>query len=299
MGYSLNAQGRTLGDALRRIARGQIAEAVAAIEEREPAGAIHEVRRRSKTLRGLIRLFRTGFDDFADADAAIRAVARPLSATRDAKVMLDTAEFLARQAEGQAARAMLKRIHGHLASEREVERQGEGVAELLRDARERLGQLDQSATLWTVEGEGWQVPGEGAAITYGHMLADAARALADRRPEDFHELRKHGRYHWCHARLLRPLWPEEMDARAPVADDLAHGLGQHHDLAVFIARLEQDGIHFGTGEELAPVFALAARESEALEDRARLLCGRLLAETVDAFIERWHALWQNWEAARS
>ncbi|KPL67221.1 hypothetical protein SZ64_03385 [Erythrobacter sp. SG61-1L] len=299
MAYTLTDDDRTLGEALRRIAGEQIREALDAVEDGHPAKAVHEVRRRTKTLRGLIRLMRTGFDEFADADGAIRAIAHPLSDVRDAKVMLDTLEVLADQAAGKAARHMLKRIHSHLASEREAEREAERVDDLLRKSRDRLRALASRAEFWSVDGEGWRVVGEGAAITYGHMLKDGARALSRGRPKDFHELRKHVRYHWCHARLLGGLWPEAMEARAMVADDLAHTLGHHHDLAVLTARLVRDGIHFGTGEELAPVFALAERESAALESRARLLCGRLLAESGEAFTERWHALWKAWEATRS
>ncbi|HTN15428.1 MAG TPA: CHAD domain-containing protein [Sphingomonadaceae bacterium] len=297
MPYSLSTDDRTLGDALRRIAHRQIGEALDAIRKDDPAKAVHEVRRRAKTLRGLIRLFRTGFDEFADADDAIRAIARPLSATRDAKVMLDTADMLAAKAEGHAARHMFKHIHRRLDAERKEKRDGERVDDLLHAARERLKHLEDRAEIWTVEGEGWNVPGEGAAITYGHMLKNGARALSGHRPEDFHELRKHVRYHWCHARLLRPLWPEEMDARALVADELAHGLGQHHDLAVFTGWIGREAIHLGPADDLAPVLALAAQESSALEDRARELCGRLLAETEASFIRRWHALWRNWESA--
>lgn len=299
MAYALLDEDRTLGEAMRRIAGEQIDEALGAIVPGHPSRAVHEVRRRTKTLRGLIRLMRTGFDEFADADAAIRAIARPLSETRDAKVMLDTLEALSQQAAGKTARHMLKRIHSHLASEREAERESERVEKLLDKSKDRLRALKARAEFWTVDGDGWDVVGEGATITYGHMLKDGARALSDGRPQDFHELRKHVRYHWCHARLLRKLWPEEMDARAMVADDLAHTLGHHHDLAVLNARLVRDGIHFGTGEELAPVFALAERQGSALEDRARMLCGRLLAESREAFTERWHALWKAWEAARA
>ena len=91
--------------------------------------------------------------------------------------------------------------------------------------------------------------------------------------------------------------PTEDEARARLADDLAHALGKHHDIAVCIDRLKDDRALLCHPDEREPLLALAGRESVALEDRVHLLAGRLLAEPADAFIGHWQALWANWQAS--
>ena len=53
---------------------------------------IHAVRKRLKSARAKLRLLRAAVSDepYAQANAALRDAARPLSAVRDAKVMLET-----------------------------------------------------------------------------------------------------------------------------------------------------------------------------------------------------------------
>src|SRR5688572_29173690 len=52
---------------------------------------VHEVRKRCKELRGLLRLVRSDLgEDFRSADRTIRTAARELSALRDAHALLDT-----------------------------------------------------------------------------------------------------------------------------------------------------------------------------------------------------------------
>ena len=76
---------------LRRIVRGQIDKA-----REGPAGgdppdeAVHEVRKRLKRLRALLRLARDGMDEstFERENARFRDAARPLSEVRDAAVLL-------------------------------------------------------------------------------------------------------------------------------------------------------------------------------------------------------------------
>ena len=297
MSFTLSKADRTLGEGFRRIATRQVDAALRAIEDRSPAEAIHRVRRNCKILRGLIRLMRTGFDGFADEDAAIRQIAKRLSDARDAKVLLDTFDMLAGKADGEVAAQAARHIHAALKSAREAERESGRGQDLLEGARHKLRDLRARGQWWTINGRGWDIVGEGAAITYGHMEKAAARAFGSGLTGDYHKLRRHVRYHWCHVRLLRPLWPDEMEARARLADDLAHALGKHHDIAVCIDRLKDDRALLCHTDEREPLLALAGRESLALEQHVHLLAGRLLAEPADAFIGHWQALWANWQAS--
>src|SRR4051794_11864935 len=72
----------------RDIALSQIDAALEAIDRPDEGGrsAVHEVRRRCKKLRGLLRLVRPAFDQFGHENGAIRDAAATLSSARDAEV---------------------------------------------------------------------------------------------------------------------------------------------------------------------------------------------------------------------
>ena len=294
MAYRLELDDASLEAALRRIAGEQFAQAIEDAGRQDRAEAIHEIRRHCKRLRGLIRLVRTAFAGFEAEDEAIRDIAKPLSGLRDARVMLDTFETLVEQCHDKAARGRLEKLHERLEEERRELLDNVDAEALVEQAREKLAEARIRSSEWKLEGDGWEVAGQGVAITYDKARAAAAEAFSGRQPEVFHQLRKHIRYHWCHARLLGGFWPEGMEARATLADELADTLGDQHDLWVFVERLKDESQAFGPGKRRDLLLDLAQRHNAALEAKSETLTGRLLAETTTALAEHWRALWANW-----
>jgi CHAD domain-containing protein len=292
--YRLERDDRSLQAALRRIAGEQFDRATDSIDRDEQSEAIHEVRRHCKRLRGLIRLVRTGFANFEAEDEAIRDIAKPLSGPRDARVMLDTFDRLVEGCEDKSERRRLAKVRERLDEERKELLHEVDAGELLGKACKMLAEARKRSAKWALSGDGWEVAGQGVAITYEKARATAAEAFAGRQPDVFHDLRKHIRYHWCHTRLLRGFWPEEMGARAALADELADILGEQHDVWVFVERLNEHPCRFGSGKQVDALLALASHRSTALEATAETLTGRLLAETTEALSEHWRALWSNW-----
>jgi len=292
--YRLESDDRSLEAALRRIAGEQFERAMNSIDRDEQSEAVHEVRRHCKRLRGLIRLVRTGFAEFEAEDMAIRDIAKPLSGLRDARVMLDTFDRLLDDCEDKSVRQHLAKVRKQLDDERRDLLDEVDAGELLGKARKMLAEARKRSARWALGGDGWEVAGQGVAITYEKARATAAEAFAGRQAVVFHDLRKHIRYHWCHTRLLRGFWPEEMEARAALADELAEILGEQHDVWVFVERLDEHPHRFGSGKQVDKLLALASQRNATLEATAESLTGRLLAETTEALSEHWRALWSNW-----
>ena len=92
MGYKFESGDTTVAEGLQRIAGEQIGKALAEIDDDklDRQAAVHQARKRCKKIRGLIRLVRSGFADYAVENAIFRDAARTLSFMRDTEAALET-----------------------------------------------------------------------------------------------------------------------------------------------------------------------------------------------------------------
>ena len=90
--YKFDPRGEPPETAFRAIALDQLDEALSDLDnpDRDGRSVVHEARRRCKKLRGLLRLVRPVFPEFARENAAIRDAAALLSHLRDAEVLHQT-----------------------------------------------------------------------------------------------------------------------------------------------------------------------------------------------------------------
>ena len=89
MAYRIRHKDRSAGAAVRRIARQQVEAALACIDGTtgDAGRTLHEVRKRCKKIRALLRLVHPGLDADGAGNAAFRAIAAPLGPRRDADVL--------------------------------------------------------------------------------------------------------------------------------------------------------------------------------------------------------------------
>lgn len=295
MAYCLRRKDRSLKAALRRIGREQVDKALCALkEDADPSRTVHEIRKRCKNIRGLQRLFHPGFEQYKRENACFRDLAKRLSGLRDAKVMLDTFDLLVAEADGVSGHHGLGAIRRRLNADRDALRDEIDVRRILTRSGEELTDARERIRHWEVAVDGWGVIGPAVTETYERARQAAEGAFAKQTSTSLHELRKRVRYHWCHARLLRAIWPEEMNLWAKLSWRLAGDLGDRHDLTVFQAQIEQDPGVFGSKREVESILMLARRRAAWLEGRSRTLAGRMFVETGDAFADRWHGLWKVW-----
>ena len=105
MPFRFQADDRSLTAALHRLANGELSAAIAQLPATgaPDAGSVHDIRKRIKKLRGLLRLLRPGLRAYAAENAALRDAAQGLSSMRDSAVRLATFDTLVADPAGPLA----------------------------------------------------------------------------------------------------------------------------------------------------------------------------------------------------
>ena len=294
MAYRVKHSDSDATASLRRIARDQVTAALRSIDhaQDDTASAIHDVRKRCKKIRGLLRLVRPSFDGYRDENAAFRDIAATLGPMRDADVLIDAFDALdtAGSAESGTLEPIRARLHArrmHLEHEQDSEALLQGAHEALTAALQRI--------------EHWQLSRKGfgafeAGLESSYRRGRKAMHTACRKGEDaaFHAWRKRCKEHGFHLRLLRPIWPGPMRAEHDCASELGELLGLHHDLAVLASGVRvMPDIDPATAETLS---GRIATQQQELARRACSLGARLYALPPAALAKSWrrrHAAWRR------
>jgi hypothetical protein len=299
MAYRLR-RNRSVQSSLRKVAREQIDKAIGEITDADldRHEAVHQVRKRCKKLRGLIRLVRREFDDYQRENAFIRDAARELSYVRDAQSMIDCFDDLMEHFQDQIDRDAFTPVREELAARRQQIADDEaGLQQRLDTLLVRLRELRQRVQGWKVSGSGFSAVEGGLMKTYGRGRKAMREAYRDPTPANFHEWRKRAKYHWYHLRLLRSLWQPMVKVQRRGADELGELLGDDHDLAVLRQTLVDGPDRFGSAADLQAVLGLIDRRRAELQARARPLGRRLFAEKPKQLAARFGNYWKTWKDA--
>jgi CHAD domain-containing protein len=289
MPYRFSPDDPSMQHALRRIADEELRAALAGLEDSAlPPHAVHDVRKRAKKLRGLLRLLQGRFPGHARENAALRDAGRLLALRRDAEVRLATFDSLFPDRP-----SALEPLRSLLVLDRDApaapSHQTEAV-EILRDLHGRVHR-------WTLTGKDHSGLVEGLART--RRRAAQAMEEAARSPgfEAIHDWRKRAKDFWYQTRLLAPIWPEAMGPLAQAAEDLTERLGLHHDIAVLQGHLPP-GLLDSAAEVLFHRRAIAAQQeigAHVFAEGRRLFAGdpREMAKLWG----RWWLLWRGHAAS--
>jgi CHAD domain-containing protein len=293
MAYAFTHPGRSVQKELRRIVRRQIDDAIAAIDAHRPLDrSVHDLRKRCKKMRGVIRLVRPCFPDYAQENAAFRDAARSLSFLRDAAVSLATYDSVAEAHRGDMRRfAAIRRTL--LARRKQAVQDKRAIAECLASFRAAMTAARARVDDWRLDADGFDALAGGLAKTYKRARAGMEAAETHGRAADFHEWRKRVKYHGYHARLLEPIWPLELKAHRKAADALNDLLGEHHDLAVFESMLRNEPKAFGKAD-IEGFATLLNERRDDLALAAFAIGRRLLAEPPKTLVGRWRDWWTIW-----
>ena len=289
MAFAFERDEQNVEQGLRRIAIEQIDKAL--LEAAAPSAdfdrTVHQLRRRCKNLRGLLRAVRGSFKAFKAENAAIRSIASRLAPIRDAAVIVETFDSLVQEIEAGPGREQLRDIL--------VER-SQGV----------LSQIDQAAMLgqfceellavrhrvdgWTLQRGRFAALEGGVEATYRALRKGLRAARANHDPAVLHDWRKQAKYHRHHVMLLRRHAPDMLDGRSRLLAELAEVLGGHHDLAVLVEVLS--GRATGNTATLEQLAALASERQAGLASRAFVLGAQLAAERPRDLTKRLKSYWQ-------
>lgn len=283
---------RPVGDELRRIADELLADAQRRAEEPEDVDdAVHEVRKRCKEARGLIRLVRGASERLHQREnAAVRDAARLLSDVRDATAAVETYDAL-HDAFGATVIGELDDVRSELESRRDRIHQQQDVQRLLARSCEALGRVRARIPSWGLEAEGFDALAGGLGKTYGRARRRMDDAAEEPTSGRWHEWRKRVKYHRYHVALLEEVWPTVLAARREEVHRLTDLLGDDHDLAV----LREDVVGDLTGRvdaaTLRTFLGLVDRRRAELQSEALPLGRRLFAEVPDGFVARTRQLY--------
>ncbi|MDR0807910.1 MAG: CHAD domain-containing protein [Gemmobacter sp.] len=291
--YRFDLADTSLTESLRRIALAEIAPVRHRLSESgalDP-GTVHDIRKRMKRLRALLRLLRSGLPRIWPAEnMVLREAARGLSEARDGATRLASFDRIAHTEASPALGALRAQF----------------VAEAALQAGppDDLGGVLEGLALRI---EGWQVRGadrhvleDGLARTRARTRA-AMRAARDHvgagaRAEALHDWRKRAKDFWYQARLFQPAWPEAMKPIVAEAGRLGELLGDHHDLAVLtahVAALPESDIH---PEARVTIAERSSEAMLALEAEAFPLGARLFAGDPEEMASLWVKWWRLWRA---
>jgi CHAD domain-containing protein len=281
-------------DGLRRVATGRAEQALDALRDggEDPAKAIHAARKDMKKLRAVLRLSRDelGGKVFRAESDRFRDAGRLLSSSRDAEVKLETVLALGRRfgselpahADGPWVLA-LKRERDEVAGR-------EALSTPAVDQAMELIELGRDAIAgWPLRTDSWDAIGPGLSRTYRRGRRGLEDSIAHPGVESTHEWRKRVKDLTYQLRLVARAWPQLLDQMAAESHRLTDLLGEHHDLALLAADLEDRDL--GSRARLAE---LIVQRQEELRGEALPLGRHVYAEKPKAFERRMRSYWEAW-----
>ncbi len=286
MAYRFARSDPSVAEGVRRIAREEfnLISGVLARADLPGVRKVHEVRKATKRLRGLIRLIGPVMPEASRENACLRDAARTLSDLRDAGALLETLEELGIDADNRSEiRAAFARRPTPVPASGERQKLS-AFGRTLRDAADRSAGWDIAAT-------GFEAIAPGLERGLRRFRKCLRQAAADTAEEPMHEWRKRAKDHWYHAVLLREIFPDVMKGHARAAERLSDALGYWRDLGLLEAAIAGIPAH-----ELPKPSAAAALEAISAgrlkaKRRALQLGRQLAAESPSGLSRRWSAYW--------
>lgn len=301
MPYRLKDHGDVPGE-IRRIVEEQIDRAVAEIDspEVDAATAVHQVRKRCKKIRAVLRLARGPLDrdgTYATENARYRDIGRELSTLRDADVLVETHDALVADIKDPDIRKECAAIRERLIEQRDQLAAGAtSLHDRLRTARGRLLEGRARVADWAPRVRKFKGLEPGFKRSYRRGRRAMHTAYGSLASADFHEWRKREKYHWYACRLLRGIWPTVMDARCRELKRLAELLGAEHDISMYRQALETEPKLGGGITRLREILAAADQRRTRLRRQALPPGLRLYTEKPARITHRFAGYWRAWRA---
>lgn len=229
MPYKLHKE-EALGEGLKRVADEQISGAIDDLEERN----IYEVRRRIKKLRAILRLLKPDLGPlYPEENRRLRDVGRRFSSMRDLDVSL---ELLDKYSANYKRKNTFRSHRTALAAKRAaLDHQHQDLSEpaaILLATRKRIENWPLERLTRQALDERFKHTGKRSRKAFHH-------AKKTRSAEDFHELRKSVKHELNQLKLLN-----EDDPQMQPLKELSTLLGDHHNLVVLMANLENASERF-------------------------------------------------------
>jgi CHAD domain-containing protein len=247
---------------------------------------IHNARRDLKRSRASLRLLRPiiGKRAYARENKALRDAARPLSAARDAKVVMDTLDGLLESCVSPSQRKVLQTLHTRLENARHAARETL-LADVTRGgSAQALDRVWARVDRWRIARKGAPRVLAGLERVYRRGREALAKAEQDPSAENLHEWRKQVKYLGNAMEVL-----SESSGRTPGkpvkrAAAVASALGDDHDLVVLNERIVD--VHAGSQNAHRALSSRITRHRADLAAKALRRGRKLYKLKAKTFIKR-------------
>ncbi len=287
----------SLENAVRRIAVEQIKKGLRELDDPKRCGStlVHQIRKRCKKLRGLIRLVRPGFEEtYRQENMAYRDLARELSLARDAQTALTAYERLLDWGGQSVVAEDFSRIHERLVEQLGSRSMGVPNEQTMALVRETLQSAVERAARWKLSGEESEVVLGGFQQTYARARETLRHAQDRPTSEALHQWRKWVKYHWYHVRLLQKISPRRMKRRRKVVYHLAEQLGEDHDLSVLGAYVLKDPADPGREQDVRIILQLIDKRQQQIRSLGFRTGEELFASRPKKFMKPIRKAWLAW-----
>ena len=274
-------------------------QALKALQGNQPLSdaAVHGVRKQLKKGRADLRLLRKalGSQTYAYENTALRDAARPLTAVRDARALMDTLDTLVEHCGVQAHVLDLDQVRQALRDEYcEVRQRVLDEGNTLDLLEASLQAARRRAKRWPIGRRGWSVLGAGLKRVYRNGREAFAVAQDDPSQEHLHEWRKQVKYLWHQLQVLQPIQLGQLTALADQAHALADALGDDHDLARLSHKFMEEPDRFPDRATMHTLADLIARRRALLQEQAISLGHHLYKEKPRILVDRLQEYWRAW-----
>ena len=281
-----------VGNTLRAIASHILAEARAAIEDRQrvEAVAVHDFRAAMKSWRAFLRLIEPHLpaDDRRWRTEA-RDLARMLAGARDAQSALDAVADAERHA---ASHRLSSQSWEFIRARLEGLRSSAETASLTKTMRSRivaaLDRADARIERWPLDDLAFSDVAQSLAEGYRRARNLMPPDWRDANAPELHALRQRVVVHRYQMEIVEPLWPRLGRSWVKEAQRLRNRLGAYQDLAV-LARYAEP--HQPLARWRSRLQSVVAQRQAQHVAAARRIAARLSAERPKAFRRRLEAMW--------
>jgi CHAD domain-containing protein len=286
--------GQPVGAALRDIAAGAVAEALAILNdpERDATTKVHDIRRALKRWRALLRMLAPHLGEGGEAlRFQARDLARRLTMARDAQSAIDAFQDTTEATLGLPialpARSLVT-IHGRLDALKAENERSIWTEDIQKTLSDYLTSASWQVSQWNMDALTFADLADMLTTTYRRARRSMPHDWSEAEGEDLHELRRRVVEHRYQMELIEPIWPRLARIWVDEAQRLRTRLGKCQDLEMLTAKSapHQPLAHWRS--KLAPV--IAHRQAEHVQ-AARRLATRLFAESPRGFRRRLEALW--------
>jgi len=264
----------------RRILRGQLKKGLRNLNGQHAANPadVHDARKHIKKARATLRLLHGTLarGDYRKEDDVLRDAARPLSAARDATVLVDALDGLSHRYRGarhiRGARRFRRTL---LDAQARTQRRTLKAAGGVRHSRKLMRRARAAAKRWSLGDNGWAALMQGAVRLYRQGRAALDGVRVEPSVECLHHWRKQTKYLYLQLELLAPVCSPRVSRLAQELRELSDDLGDDHDLAVLRKAAAAHAQDFPDDAGATAFMTIIERSRTRLQRKALLRGARL------------------------